>query len=114
LLAGFVADEIATDRPDVTNSRFENCWLPMATWQWTAANTASHAAQGTTVDRIIVNVDSMHSAQLVNRKQFYVSMSHARVYTDDAEALSRAISRDPKKEIALEAVKPRAALGMSI
>ncbi len=69
----------------------------------------SHAAQGATVDRVIVNVDSMRSAQLVNRKQFYVSISHARqdarVYTDDAQALRRAIGRDPRKELALEAVK---------
>ncbi len=69
----------------------------------------SHAAQGATVDRVIVNVDSMRSAQLVNRKQFYVSISRARqdarVYTDDAQALRRAIGRDPRKELALEAVK---------
>jgi hypothetical protein len=48
-------------------------------------------------DRVIVNVDSMCSAQLVNRKQFYVSISwerhDTRVYTDDAEALRRAVSR---------------------
>jgi len=37
----------------------------------------SHAAQGAAVDRVIVNVDSMRSAQLVNRKQFYVSISRA-------------------------------------
>jgi hypothetical protein len=35
----------------------------------------SHAAQGATVDRVIVNVDSLRSAQLVNRRQFYVSIS---------------------------------------
>ena len=60
----------------------------------------------------------MRSAQLVNRKQFYVSISRARhdarVYTDDAEALRRAVARAPRKEIALEAVKQRPALGMSI
>jgi hypothetical protein len=58
-----------------------------------------------------VNVDSIRSAQLVNRKQFYVSISRARhdvrVYTDDAEAMRRAMVRDPKKEIALDAVQPR-------
>jgi len=70
----------------------------------------SHAAQGATFDRVIVNVDSMRSAQLVNRKQFYGSISRtrhdARVYTDDAQALRRAV-REPKKEIALDAVQPR-------
>ena len=38
-----------------------------------------------TVDRVIVNVDSLRSAQLVNRRQFYVSISrarhNARIYT---------------------------------
>jgi len=53
----------------------------------------------------------MRSAQLVNRKQFYGSISRprhdARVYTDDAEAIRRAVSREPHKEIALDAVKQR-------
>ena len=76
----------------------------------------SHAAQGAAVDRVIVNVDSMRSAQLVNRRQFYVSISRARhdarVYTDDAEALRRAVSREPKKEIALDVVKQRPTQGI--
>jgi len=71
----------------------------------------SHAAQGATVDRVVVNADSMRSAQLVNRKQFYVSISRARndarVYTDDAQALRRAVVREPKKQIAPDAVKQR-------
>ena len=71
----------------------------------------SHAAQGATVDRVIVNADSMRSAQLVNRKQFYVSISRARhdaqVYTDDAEALRRAVGRDPRKAAALDTSNPR-------
>ena len=76
----------------------------------------SHAAQGATFDRVIVNVDSMRSAQLVNRRQFYVSISRARhdarIYTDDAEALRRAVSREPKKEIALDVVKQRPTQGI--
>jgi hypothetical protein len=71
----------------------------------------SHAAQGATVDRVIVNADSMRSSQLVNRRQFYVSISRARhdahVYTDDAEVLRRAVERDPRKVAALDAVKLR-------
>jgi hypothetical protein len=63
------------------------------------------------VDRVIVNVDSMRSAQLVNRKQFYVSISRARqdarVYTDDAQALRRAVRRNQRKDVALEMVNPR-------
>ena len=53
----------------------------------------------------------MRSARLVNREQEYVSVSRARtdarIYTDDAEVLRRAVTRDPKKAIALEAVKPQ-------
>jgi ATP-dependent exoDNAse (exonuclease V) alpha subunit len=61
------------------------------------------------VDKVIVNDDSMRGARLVNREQEYVSVSRARIdariYTDDAKALRRAVSRDPRKEIALEAIK---------
>jgi hypothetical protein len=43
----------------------------------------------------------------------YVSISRgridARVYTDDADTLRFAVTRNPKKEIALEAVKQRPA-----
>jgi ATP-dependent exoDNAse (exonuclease V) alpha subunit len=71
----------------------------------------SFSSQGSTVDRVIVNADSMRSPRLVNREQQYVSISRpkidARVYTDDIEALRRAVARDPKKEIALDAVKQR-------
>jgi ATP-dependent exoDNAse (exonuclease V) alpha subunit len=73
----------------------------------------SHSAQGATVDRVIVNVDSIRSAQLVNQKQFYVSLSRARsdarIYTDDMEALGRAVGRLPQKSIALDAVKEQQA-----
>jgi conjugative relaxase-like TrwC/TraI family protein len=69
----------------------------------------SFSSQGSTVDKVIVNDDSMRGARLVNREQEYVSVSRARIdariYTDDAEALRRAVSRDPKKESALEAIK---------
>ena len=60
---------------------------------------------------MIVNDDSMRSARLVNREQLYVSISRARidarVYTNDAEALRLAVTRDPKKEMALNALKQR-------
>jgi conjugative relaxase-like TrwC/TraI family protein len=69
----------------------------------------SYAAQGATVDRVIVHVDSMRTAQLVNQKQFYVSISRARydarLYTEDAQALRRVVAREPKKEIARDAIK---------
>jgi ATP-dependent exoDNAse (exonuclease V) alpha subunit len=66
----------------------------------------SHSAQGTTVDRVIVNIDTQLSAELVNRKQFYVSISRARnslaIYTDDQHQLPRAVSRSREKSTALE------------
>ena len=47
----------------------------------------SHSAQGATVDRVIVDIDTRLSPELVNRKQFYVSISRARnaltIFTDD-------------------------------
>ena len=66
----------------------------------------SHSSQGATVDRVIVNIDTMRSAELVNRKQFYVSISRARhgisVYTDDRERLGQVINRSREKSTALE------------
>ena len=66
----------------------------------------SHSSQGATVDRVIVNIDTARSAELVNRKQFYVSISRARhgvtVYTDDSSTLRHAVGRTREKSIALE------------
>jgi hypothetical protein len=59
------------------------------------ASTA-HSSQGATVDRVIANVDTLRSAEIVNRKQFYVSISRARysvtVYTDDRSRLDLALA----------------------
>jgi hypothetical protein len=56
----------------------------------------------------------MTTPRLVNREQLYVSISRgrlgARIYTNDAEALRLAVRRDPKKEVALDAVKQRPTL----
>lgn len=69
----------------------------------------SHSSQGATVDRVIVNIDTARSAELVNRKQFYVSISRARcgvtVYTDDRRALQHAVGRTREKSIALERLR---------
>ncbi|MGC2492452.1 MAG: AAA family ATPase [Candidatus Binatus sp.] len=66
----------------------------------------SHSAQGATVDRIIVNVDTRLSSVLVNNKQFYVSISRARnsisIYTDDRHSLWDVVNRTREKSIALE------------
>ena len=69
----------------------------------------SHSSQGATVDRVIVDIDTNCSAELVNRKQFYVSISRARfnltLYTDDRHALRAAVSRTREKSVALEHVR---------
>jgi len=53
-----------------------------------------------------VNIDTLRSIELVNRKQFYVSISRARdevtIYTDDREALRHAVNRNREKSVALE------------
>jgi ATP-dependent exoDNAse (exonuclease V) alpha subunit len=68
----------------------------------------SHASQGATVDRVLINIDTTRSRELVNRQQFYVSLSRARhdalIFTDSREALPRAISHTAEKAIALDAV----------
>ena len=68
----------------------------------------SHAAQGSTVDRVIVNIDSHRSPELVNERQCYVSLSRARldarIYTDDVERMRRAVARTQEKELALDLV----------
>lgn len=71
----------------------------------------SHSSQGATVDRVIVNIDTLRSVELVNRKQFYVSISRARdqitIYTDDREALRHAVNRNREKSVALEQARVR-------
>ncbi|MGA9723108.1 MAG: ATP-binding domain-containing protein, partial [Candidatus Binatus sp.] len=71
----------------------------------------SHSSQGATVDRVVVNIDTLRSIELVNRKQFYVSISRARdrvsIYTDDREALRHAVNRNREKSVALELARIR-------
>jgi hypothetical protein len=66
----------------------------------------SHAAQGSTVDRVISHIDSRRHAGLVNQRQSYVSLSRsrldARIYTDDVQAMRRAVARTQEKELALD------------
>ena len=75
----------------------------------------SHSSQGATVGRVIVNVDTTRSAQLLNRKQFYVSISRARyavsIYTDDRDRLRQTVSRNREKSTALEALQPKLSPG---
>jgi ATP-dependent exoDNAse (exonuclease V) alpha subunit len=73
--------------------------------------TTSHASQGSTVDRVIINIDSKRNPDLVNQRQFYVSLSRpradARVYTDDAKAMRHAVARKQEKELALDVAQPK-------
>src|SRR6267142_481530 len=66
----------------------------------------SHRSQGLSRERVYLTVDTSHSEELVNRRQFYVSVSRAvedaRVYTDNRLALSRVVSREQGRESALE------------
>jgi conjugative relaxase-like TrwC/TraI family protein len=82
----------------------------------------SHAAQGSTVDRAIINVDSTRSAELVNNRALYVGISRARLdvrlYTDDEQRMRRAVSRTQDKELAMDVVqkqpRQRQSVGMRI
>jgi conjugative relaxase-like TrwC/TraI family protein len=69
----------------------------------------SHRSQGLSRERVYLTVDTRLSEELVNRRQFYVSVSRAvqdaRVYTDDRAALTRAVSREQARESALEVVE---------
>jgi conjugative relaxase-like TrwC/TraI family protein len=66
----------------------------------------SHSSVGATVEHVIVNINTAGAAELVNRKQFYVSISRSRtqltVYTDSRERLPSAVDRSREKAIALD------------
>jgi len=66
----------------------------------------SHSAQGATVDQVIVDINTQLSPELVNRKQFYVSISRARsgitIFTGDRPQLRHAVNRSREKSLALE------------
>lgn len=65
----------------------------------------SHAAQGKTVDEVLV-VASSQSFAAVSQEQFYVSISRARerarIYTDDAELLRRRVEDTHTRKAAVE------------
>lgn len=67
----------------------------------------SHAAQGKTVDEVLV-VASSRSLPAVHRQQFYVSISRGRercqVFTDDVERLRSHVTHSSERLAAVEAV----------
>jgi len=68
----------------------------------------SHKSQGSTVQKVIINVDSSRHAELVNDRQFYVSATRpewdARIYTDSLQGMRRAVARTQEKTLALDVV----------
>ena len=69
----------------------------------------SYSSQGLTFDRVLVNIDTRQSAQLVNDRTAYVALSRARdealIYTDSAQNLRDSLSRSTNKESAQEAIR---------
>ena len=69
----------------------------------------SHAAQGKTVDEVMV-VASSRSLPAVHQEQFYVSISRGRercqIFTDDAELLRSHVTRSSARLAAVEVVPP--------
>jgi len=68
----------------------------------------SHSSQGLTADRVLVHVDTEQAHQdLVNSRLGYVSVSRAQydaqIYTNDAENLREALSKEVSKASALDA-----------
>jgi len=65
----------------------------------------SHSSQGQTEQRVLIHVDTAQSAALLNQRMGYVAVSRAahevRVFTDSAERLSAAMSRDTSHDQAL-------------
>ena len=70
----------------------------------------SHSAQGLTVERVLVNVDTDGPRSLINQRLAYVSISRAsdeaRIYTNDAASLGERLARDISKTAAVH-FRPR-------
>ncbi len=70
----------------------------------------SHAAQGKTVDEVLV-VASSRSLPAINQEQFYVSISRGRercqIFTDDSESLRSHVTRSSARLAAVEAMPVR-------
>lgn len=64
------------------------------------------SSQGTTVGRVLVEIDASKSAQLVNDRLGYVAISRARdeavVFTNDADRLEKSLDRSLSKENAVD------------
>jgi hypothetical protein len=69
----------------------------------------SHASQGSTGHKAIINIDSSRHVDLVNDHHWYVSKTRPewdlRIYTDSVEGMRRATTRTQEKELALDVLK---------
>jgi conjugative relaxase-like TrwC/TraI family protein len=68
----------------------------------------SHSSQGTTADRVLVHVDTEQAHEnLINTRLAYVAVSRGRydaqIYTNDADSLGEALSKEVSKDSALDA-----------
>jgi conjugative relaxase-like TrwC/TraI family protein len=78
----------------------------------------SHASQGSTVHKAIINIDSSRGIDLVNDRQWYVSKTRPewdlRIYTDSVQGMRRAVARKQEKELALDVIEQRQRRGVAI
>jgi hypothetical protein len=65
----------------------------------------SHSAQGSTSDRVLINVDTGAPSELLNSRFAYVSVSRGknevRIYTNDSVSLESRLSHDSSKSSAI-------------
>jgi ATP-dependent exoDNAse (exonuclease V) alpha subunit len=66
----------------------------------------SHSSQGSTTDRVLINIDTDTHPDLINSRLGYVSVSRARldaqIFTNDAAALEKGLSHDDGKTSAVD------------
>jgi len=71
----------------------------------------SHSSQGLTAGRVLVEIDSETSRNLINSRLAYVAISRAsedaRIYTNNAEILGKRLASDISKTAAVEFQPPR-------
>ena len=75
----------------------------------------SHSSQGQTADRVLIHVDTELGAKdLLNSRMAYVAVSRgahdARIFTNNAAALGRELSRDVSHTAAIEQTQPGEAI----
>ena len=67
----------------------------------------SHSSQGLTAGRVLANIDTDSSRNLINDRLAYVAISRAsddaRIYTNNAETLGERLATDISKSAALDA-----------